>query len=65
MTEQNYAGYKEYNDSSTIQVEARYSVSPDRLFDKRTDTSPEKTKKNEWLEEYLDTSIFKKNQAEQ
>lgn len=65
MTEQNYAGYKEYNDSNTIQIEARYSVSPDKIFDKRTDTRLNEQEKNEWLEEYLDTNIFKKNQVEQ
>lgn len=60
MTEENYAGYNEYNDSNTIQIEARYSVNPEKLFDKRTDTKPKEQEENEWLKEYLDTNIFKK-----
>lgn len=61
MTEEIYAGYKEFNDSSTIQIEARYSVTPDKLFDKRTDIRPKEQEENKWLEEYLNTNIFKKN----
>jgi hypothetical protein len=60
MTNEIYTGYKKYNDSDKIKIEARYSINPENLFDKNIDAKPKMHKENEWLEEYLNINIFKK-----
>ncbi|NOQ25285.1 MAG: hypothetical protein GQ564_07975 [Bacteroidales bacterium] len=59
MTEENYSGYNEYNNSNTILIEAKYSVNPDNLFDRRIDVKPKVQDENKWIEEYLNTNTFK------
>lgn len=58
MIEDIYSGYNNYNNSTTITVDAIYSVHPNLLFKTRTFPKLKENQNDEWLNEYLDTNIF-------
>ena len=63
MTEKIYAGYNEYNEANTVQLEAKYSVNPEKLFEVDSNIETRERDDDDWLKEYLNINIFK-NQAQ-
>lgn len=61
MTEKNYPGYNEYNNSDTLQIEVKYSETSKKSLDYGINSKSKKQDEDAFLKEYLDTDIFYKN----